>query len=194
MSQAARPLRLSTDERPLPGLVRGPLSPAQQLEALRRVQMQAEQRLKLGSQLFKAAQAQTLQQRTLAEEMRRSQDGLREEMRQDATKTLHQCEQWMGAMDDRFTSRIRQLEDRIDVLHGQWTEAQQRIDGLMRRAETLLDQSRTMLDGAVTPRGLAVAGAAAPAPAAPAAKPQSSSESGPLYTRLLDKLRERQQE
>jgi hypothetical protein len=192
MSQAARPLRLSTDEQPLPGLVLGPLSPAQHLEALRRVQAQAEQRLKLGSQLFKAAQAQTLQQRTLAEELRRSQDGLREEMRQDATKTLHQCEQWMGAMDDRFTSRIRQLEDRLDVLHGQWTEAQQRIDGLMRRAETLLDQSRTLLDHTVAPAGLAVAAAAAAAPAAPAKVEQA--ESGPLYTRLLDKLRERKQD
>ena len=57
-----------------------PMTPSQQLEALRRLQDQAEQRVKLGVELFRAAEAHTTYQDDLLAKIRSQQDRLVEEL------------------------------------------------------------------------------------------------------------------
>jgi hypothetical protein len=130
----------------LPGLPRDPLSPTEQLEALRRVQAQAEQRVKLGLQLFKAAEAHATQQQTLIEEIKSEQQRLRAEVQEDVARSLHTYDQWMGRMDEDFTRAIKSLETKIEMLEAQWSHSQERMAAMMRRAEALLQQSQAMLE------------------------------------------------
>lgn len=132
----------------LPGVPRQPLTPTQQLEALRRVQAQAEQRIKLGTQLFKAAEAHATQQKVLIDEVRQDQQRLRAEVQEDVARSLQAYDQWVGRIDENFTRAMQSLEAKIARLESQWTATADRMEALMRRAEALLEQSRSMLEAA----------------------------------------------
>lgn len=132
----------------LPGLPRQPLTAAQQLEALRRVQSQAEQRIKLGTQLFKAAEAHATQQKALIDELRQEQQRLRVEVQEDVARSLQSYDQWVGRIDENFTRAMRSLEAKINRLESQWTQTLDRMETMMARAEKLLEQSRAMLESA----------------------------------------------
>lgn len=159
----------------LPGLPRAPLSPQQQLEALQRIQSQAEQRVKLGVQLFKAAEAQTAQHRQLIDEVRTEQKKFREQVEEDITRSLHAYDQWVGEIDASLADSVSNLEARIEKLEHQWTDQQQRVEGMVLRAERLLTQVRDLLmAGRLVPAPALKQVAAATLPvdeAAPAAEP-----------------------
>lgn len=129
----------------LPGIPKGPITPVQQLEALRRVQVQAEQRVKLGVQLFKAAEAQTTQHRIMMEKLKTEQDKFREQMHQDLARSLQTYDQWVGQIDDNLTATLQKLENRIEQLQEQWSGSQDRIQTMIHRSEALLEQSMQLI-------------------------------------------------
>lgn len=145
------PLRLTKHgSAPLsPELPRTPLSAEQQLKALRLVQDQAEQRVNLGMKLFKAAQTHATHQHELIQELKAHQEQMRQEMQHDIAASLQTYDQWMATFDENFTRKLHQLEEKIDqkidALNEKWETTQQRIVEMVRRSETLLDQSRRML-------------------------------------------------
>jgi len=146
MSQSTQsPLKIETSPDKLPGLPSKPLSTKQQLEALKRVQDQAEKRVKLGMRLYKAAEAHVTQRQSLIDEFKGEQARLKEELQEDITRSLHAYDQWVGKIDHDFTHAMRDLEGRIDDLQTQWGKSQRRIDQMVRRSEKLLDQSRIMV-------------------------------------------------
>ncbi len=172
MSQAARQLRLTESPTPLPGLPQGPLSPQQQLEAIRRTQDQAEQRVELGMKLLGAAEAHAVNHQHSMEQVRSEQQVLRDKLEQDVAKSLHTFDQWIGDLDDGFTKALKQLEDRVDTLSSQWVHTQHRIEQMVKRSETLLDEHR--LDAAAVPTSQPQATLSV----APPVQEQASSEDG----------------
>ncbi len=153
----------------LPGLPQGPLSPKQQLEALRRTEEAAEERVKMGVQLFKAAEQHTVRQQAMVDQIKADQEHLREEIRADVARSMQAYDQWVGKMDEDFTGALKGLEKRIDDLQAQWTKSQERIDNMMRRSESLLDQSRSMVETIVRVTGLERPTQTAAATSSPAA-------------------------
>jgi len=178
------------------------LTPQQQLAATRRVQDQAEQRVKLGVQLFKAAEAHVANHQELVDGVRTEQKQLQQRLQEDVARSLHQYDQWVTQVDEGLTNRLHELEGKLDQLQRQWTETEKRIDGLMRRAETMFDQSRSLLQTAAPQtRRVHVATAAKPDPAAPHDNarpaerlkhktPRSLPPHDPIYLNLVRKMRD----
>jgi hypothetical protein len=131
----------------LPGLPRGPLTPEQQLEALQRVQNQAEQRVKLGLQLFKAAEAHTLGYQKMIDTFKAEHETFRDELAQDVTRSLREFDQWIGTLDDTFTEAVLALETRLNNLEARLDAEQQKMESMLRRSEALLQQAQAMLEG-----------------------------------------------
>ena len=96
--------------RPLPGLPEMSLTPQQQAEALRRIQNQTEQRVKLGVQLFKAAEARVSQHQALLDRIRAEQEQFRARFTQDMVKSFQTYDQWVGQIDETLTDALRELE------------------------------------------------------------------------------------
>ncbi len=130
----------------LSGLSRQPLSPEQQMQALKRVQAQAEQRVKLGMQLFKAAEARLSSQTDILGQIKTLQTQLREQVNQDVAKSLHEYDQWVGQIDESFTTAIRKLEEKIDAVHANVANSEARMEHMLKRAEALLDQNRDLVE------------------------------------------------
>lgn len=189
---------------PLPALPRQPLTPQQQAEALKRTQAQAEQRVKLGVELFKAAEKRLTTQSDVLRQVRDEQKHLRETVQEDVAKSLQSYDQWIGRIDEGFTTALRTLEDKVDAMSREWSASQQRIEEMVRRSEELLAQSRATLEAdstvertAPTPLKFRPADTddapatdkpepateAAATPDAPAADDEQ------LYSLILDKLR-----
>jgi len=130
----------------LTSLNRQPLTPQQQMEALKRVQGQAEQRVKLGMQLFKAAEARLSNHTDVLQQIKVLQDQLREQVNDDVAKSLHSYDQWIGQIDESFTNAIRQLEQKIDAVQANVVKSEGRIQEMLTRAEAMLDQSRYLVE------------------------------------------------
>lgn len=130
----------------LSGMNRQPLTPDQQLQALKRVQAQAEQRVKLGMQLFKAAEARLSSQTDVLSQIKTLQTQLREQVNQDVAKSLHEYDQWIGQIDESFTTAIRKLEEKIDAVQANVVSSEARIKNMLERAEALLDQNRELAE------------------------------------------------
>lgn len=154
MSQPTRSISL-TPKSKLPGLPSAPLTPTQQLEAIRRVQSQAEHRIKLGLQLFKAAEAHATHQQRVIQQVKKEQSNLREQLQDDVTRSLHAYDQWVGKIDESFTRAMQSLEQKITRLEGEWDQTQTRLQTMMRRCEAMMNQSRYMLDDVKHQRALA---------------------------------------
>jgi flagellar biosynthesis chaperone FliJ len=173
-------------------------SAARQFEALRRLQAQAEQRIKLGQQLFKAAEAQASAHQDAIEQVRGEQERLREQVQQDVAQSLHAYDQWVGQIDESFTKAIRSLEERVDTLARDWEQTQGKLDVMVRRSEALLDKSRQLIEGATPTASKAArptpSAASAPPPRplpmpkrSPSQQPEAPT-AGPRYQDLIRKL------
>lgn len=152
MSQSAAPLPISPSSSPSPQaessvvqLPRGPLSPMQQLEALRRVQLQAEQKLKLGTQLFKAAQTTASQHLAVVEQLRREQSDLRERMREDLEQSLGRFELRLNHAENGLTQGLDKVNERLERLESEWGQMQLRMEAMAARADALLMQATDVL-------------------------------------------------
>ena len=180
---------------PLPGVPRPQLTATEQLEALRRVRAQAEQRVQLGHQLFNAAKAQTARYEALLAQIKAEQVDLRERVTRDVAQTLHSYDQWVGKMDQSITDSIDTLHEKMEAFARRASEAEQRILSIVERAEALLDQSRYLQDtpppapSAEPGTGRAMAqpsSAGSPAPGT-----QGKGEANVSYSDLLRGLRDK---
>ena len=129
----------------LPGLPKRPLTARQQLEALQRVQSQAEQRVKLGVQLFKAAEARTSQYQTMLDQIKSEQDDFRTRFSQDMARSFEVYDKWLGQIDETLTDALGELESKLDKLRDDWDGKQDRAESLINRSEQMLEQSRDLL-------------------------------------------------
>ncbi len=129
-----------------------PLTPQQQMEAIQRVQAQAEQRVELGLKLFKAAQTQTDAHKDVIAKIKTEQQELRDEVHRDVAQSLHSYDQWVGQIDETFTRSIEALEEKIEKLQATWTHTQQRIETMIQRSSQMLQnapadsQANTLVD------------------------------------------------
>lgn len=204
----------------LPGLPRKPLTHEQQLEAISRVQSQAESRVELGLKLFKAAENHTRSQQKMLEQIKVEQQQLRDQVNEDVAKSLHTYDQWVGQMDETFTRSLQNLEDKIEKLQENWMATQQRIEAMIERSAELFAQSHGMNNTpmpqvVVEPISMEPAMVEEPTAAAavtedaisdqmkemPSAvqpkvqsQPRLKPESGAMYTDLLKQLRQRADE
>jgi hypothetical protein len=126
------------------------LPPQEKLAALRRVQLQAEQRIRLGMQLFKAAEAHVTGQQGIVEDLRNSQAQLREDLQSDVARSFRSYDEWMGEFGGRITDRMEKMESRIEQLQHRWVEIEKRIHQMVKRAEALVEQSRHLLEDGVS--------------------------------------------
>ncbi len=132
----------------LPGVKRGPLSAQEQALAVQQLHEHAQRRLALGMQLFENAQKQTQVHQALADQLRKEQDGIREQMQTDMTRSLHAYDQWIGKVEHDFAARLDVLDQRMSELQAQWQSMSERVEGMMNRAELLLDQARLISQAA----------------------------------------------
>jgi uncharacterized phage infection (PIP) family protein YhgE len=124
---------------------RRPLSVEQQAVALEKVQQQATQRVKLGQQLFEAADAKLKQHQKVLDEINDQQRILREKVQEDVAKSLQTYDQWMGRIDESFTKSIRDLTQRLDQLEDRIDGSQSDMEDMLGKAAALLEQTQTLL-------------------------------------------------
>lgn len=124
---------------------RRPLSVEQQAAALEKVQQQATQRVKLGQQLFEAADARLKQHQKVLDEINDQQKILREQVQDDVAKSLQSYDQWMGRIDESFTKSIRDLTQRLDQLEQRVDGSQREMQDMLTKAGALLQQTQTLL-------------------------------------------------
>lgn len=126
----------------IPGLPKKPLTPEQQLDALSRVQSQAENRVALGLKLFKAAENHTRSQQNMLDELKAQQQELRDQVNEDVARSLHTYDQWVGKMDENFTNSLQKLENKIEMLQENWMATQKRIETMLERSAELFSQAQ----------------------------------------------------
>ncbi len=137
----AKPTFRPIGQAPPPGLPRDPLTPQQQADALRRIQVQAEERVRLGLQLLKATEGYTARQRQMIDQLRAEQEQLRQHLENDIAKTLQTYDQWMAKFDAKFTAVLQQMERRLDDLASRCDRTEQIAATLLQRVEQLLSAS-----------------------------------------------------
>lgn len=130
------------------------LSPKEALAALRRVQDQAEHRIKLGTQLLKAAEAQAGNNLTFVEQMRAEQDELRRRFERDLTRRIEdeygRIGQRLDATETGVARRMDEVEKKLNEALASQQAMEQRVSRLLIRAEAMFDQSRLLLEKAHT--------------------------------------------
>jgi len=124
---------------------RRPLTVDQQAAALQKVQQQATQRVKLGQQLFEAADARLKQHQKVLDEINDQQRILREQVQDDVAKSLQSYDQWMGRIDESFTKSIRDLNQRLDQLESRVDGSQDQMQQMLAKAGALLQQTQDLL-------------------------------------------------
>lgn len=148
----------------------------EQMNAARRLHAQAEQRIALGRQLFKAAEAHLANQQNLLAQVRAEQDALAQRMQADVARSLHEYDQWVGKQQQEVDERLQEMEQRLAEMIEQWQSVEQRVESFVRRAEALLDQGRHLLAGP----GAAGAG--------PVSGGAGERDNGPIYSELMKGL------
>jgi len=124
---------------------RRPMTPEQQAAALEKVQQQATQRVKLGQQLFEAADARLKQHQQVLEDINDQQQKLREQVQQDVAKSLQTYDQWMGRIDESFTGAIRELNSRLDQMELRVDASRGEMEAMIDKAAALLNQTQSLL-------------------------------------------------
>ncbi|MBL4699814.1 MAG: hypothetical protein JKX85_01015 [Phycisphaeraceae bacterium] len=188
----------------LPGLPKRPLTAEQQLDAISRVQSQAESRVELGLKLFKAAENHTRSQQQMLEQIKTEQKQLRDQVQEDVARSLQTYDQWVGQIDDNFTKSMQQLESKIERLQENWMATQTRIEAMLERSAEMFAQSNNLPQQPVTHQAPAlekIQDVIEPEIDAnrdvteddenkSQDEPRLKPESGTLYTDLLKQLRE----
>ncbi len=147
---SSRPKPTGTAQGPTPAellakMPRRPLTVEQQAIALEKVQQQATQRVKLGQQLFEAADARLKQHQKVLDEINDQQTILREQVQDDVAKSLQSYDQWMGRIDESFTKSIRDMTQRLDQLEETVSGSRREMHDMLSKAGALLQQTQTLL-------------------------------------------------
>lgn len=121
------------------------MTPQQQEKALKQVQQQATQRVKLGQQLFEAADSRLKQQQDVLKDIQEQQAKLRDQVQADVAKSLLSYDQWMGQIDEGFTEAIQGLTSRIDDLELKVDASRGEIESMIDKAAALLNQTQELL-------------------------------------------------
>ena len=121
------------------------LSPQQQLEALRRAQRQAEQRVRLGMQLFKAAEARLAAGQDVVGQVRREQDALRDEMHREREEETTNFNKRIAEVQQSTDTRLGAVERQLTKLQHEWSATQDRMGELVARCQAMLDQTRHLV-------------------------------------------------
>ncbi len=127
---------------------RRPMSAEQQAAALQkvqRIQQQATERVKLGQQLFDAAESRLKQHQGVLKEIQDQQQRLREQVQEDVAKSLQSYDQWMGRIDESFTNAIKELNQRIDLLETRIDCSHGDMERMIGKAGALLEQTQGLL-------------------------------------------------
>ncbi|MFN3167334.1 MAG: hypothetical protein ACE37H_09755 [Phycisphaeraceae bacterium] len=124
---------------------RRPMTAEQQAAALEKVQQQATQRVKLGQQLFEAAEAKLKQHQQVLDEINQQQERLREKVQEDVAKSLQSYDQWMGRIDESFTKAIADLGGRLDILEARVDASRGDMQAMIANAGALLEQTQALL-------------------------------------------------
>lgn len=124
---------------------RRPLSVEQQAAAIEKVQQQATQRVKLGQQLFEAADARLKRHQKVLDEINDQQKILREQVQDDVAKSLQSYDQWMGRIDESFTKSIRDLNQRLDQLEETVAGSHDEMQDMLSKAAALMQQTQSLL-------------------------------------------------
>jgi hypothetical protein len=122
------------------------MTPEQQLAALQKVQQQAEQRVKLGQQLFQAAEARLERHQDLLGQVRKEQDKLREEVREDVASSLQTYDQWMGRIDEGFTKAMERISGRLDRVEQEVADARGAMEQMLTQAGELLQETHRLME------------------------------------------------
>lgn len=151
MSQTAPKTPLATQGFPsLPQTT--PRSTRQQQQAVELVKAQAEQRVRLGVKLLKAAENQTTHQQRQFEAFKDQEQQAREQLQNDIASTLQTYDQWMARFDERFSAKLRTIEKKVESIESKWTQTEHRIMSLLGRLEALLDHRRATPAAKPTPQ------------------------------------------
>jgi hypothetical protein len=147
-TSAARKSPSSPRKKPTPAPVADPALAQAKLKSIRQEQDKAVLRIKLGSQLLKAAETQASQTMNLVEQLRTDQQALCGKMKKDAADSITHIKTWSKQRDQDITERMDQLESRMVHMQSTWEAAEQRLARLVDRSETMFDQSRLLLEKA----------------------------------------------
>ncbi|MEM6392495.1 MAG: hypothetical protein AAF797_06950 [Planctomycetota bacterium] len=101
----------------------------------------AEQRVKLGLQLFKAAEARLAAQHDTLAQIKSEQANLRESIQHEVAKSLQTYDQWMGRIDESFTTAVRDLTTRLDKLETDFADQLTVMNSLLARIDDLTQDS-----------------------------------------------------
>lgn len=123
----------------------GRLSPQEQLEAVRRLQEQAEKRLRLGRELFQAAEGLIRHYRQELEQLKQQQQELLQQMQKEIASSLRQYDQWIGQMEKDTTRRLEELTRRLAAMEAAWPELQKKVEMLLKRSGAVLEQIRSWM-------------------------------------------------
>ena len=121
-------------------VAQGKLTPQQQLDALRKTQTQAEQRVRLGIKLFEAAEGRLKSQNQALAELRENQQALREQMLADIRRTAADYDDRLDRLESRITDAVDSAEARITALEQAWQASETRLNRLVSQAQSLLEQ------------------------------------------------------
>lgn len=122
-----------------------PLTPEQQLTAIEKVQQQATQRVKLGQQLFEAADAKLKQHQELLSSIQDQQQIIRDQVQDDVAKSLQSYDQWMGTIDENFTKAIRQINERLDQIEMRVDSSRGELESMIEKATALMGQTQGLM-------------------------------------------------
>ena len=172
----------------LPGLPRKALSHEQQVEALRKMQAEADQRVLLGARLFKAADLRLTAQQELIRQIKADADELREQVHAQVDKKLCQYDEEVSQIDVRLTRTLEALEKKVDAIAADRQFLREQLGQMTHRCESMLDQCRYMLEQAND--GGHHRPPAAPPPKQPAEQPGICDDK--LYSSILRKLQQEQ--
>ncbi|MEM6551958.1 MAG: hypothetical protein AAF750_07510 [Planctomycetota bacterium] len=101
----------------------------------------AEQRVKLGLQLFKAAEARLAAQHDTLAQIKSEQANLRESIQHEVAKSLQTYDQWMGRIDESWSSAVRDLTARLDKLETDFADQLTVMNALLARLDDLTQDS-----------------------------------------------------
>jgi hypothetical protein len=130
----------------------------EQLQKLRQRQSRADHRIKLGRQMVKAAEAFAAEQQQQLRHVADQQQDIREQLHHDVAKTLQSYDQWLGKLDEGFTSAMHRLEQRMEAMETRWQNDQVRMETLLSRSEQMVRQARELLDADEQPPSLRLVG------------------------------------
>lgn len=121
-------------------------SPQQHLEAIQRVNAQAQQRVELGAKLFKAAETYTSRNQELLRLFNEQQAQLRQEVRAEIAASLSTHNQQVSSLEQNVSDTLANFEKKIDAIQQQWSVTERQLGVMIQQAQTMVDQGKRLFE------------------------------------------------